>query len=208
MDEEFAQDEEMAIEDNDSMLLPDPTIDERIEEDLPEVEALFEELPPDVEITPYENTLVQEPAQLIPDENDELIEQIAKEVDETFIYKKIEEESLEEEENLTEDDLNFIDDMNLNEDELLDEEALSEDFEQIQAGSNASKSEQLPVYAAKTPTTDQVFKIGDHVAHPKYGEGIVEKLLNHGGKPLCLINFTNGVGRRHLDPAISEITIL
>lgn len=192
------------IEDEESkILLPDPTIDERIEEDLPEVEALFEELPEDVEITPYENTLVQEPAQLIPDE-DELIQQVAREVDEAFIYNKIEEDNLLDEDSLTEDDLNYIDDINLNEDE---EFGNAEEFEQIQNGSTQNQQDNLPIYPANTPTTKQVFEPGDHVAHPKYGEGIVEKMISAGDKTLCSINFAN-FGRRLLDPAISEITSL
>jgi len=211
LDEEFVEEDNISIDeeindfDNEvsEVILPDPTIDERIEEDLPEVEALFEELPEDVEITPYENTLVQEPAQLMPDD-EELVRQVAKEIDETFIYKKIEEDNLFDEDALTEDDLNYIDDINLNEDENIEQ---VEEFEQIQANRTQSQQENLPIYPAKTPTTQKVFEAGDHVAHPKYGEGIVEKMISAGDKTLCSINFAN-FGRRLLDPAISEITIL
>ena len=211
LNEEFVEEDNISIDeeindfDNEvsEVILPDPTIDERIEEDLPEVEALFEELPEDVEITPYENTLVQEPAQLMPDD-EELVRQVAKEIDETFIYKKIEEDNLFDEDALTEDDLNYIDDINLNEDENIEQ---VEEFEQIQANRTQSQQENLPIYPAKTPTTQKVFEAGDHVAHPKYGEGIVEKMISAGDKTLCSINFAN-FGRRLLDPAISEITIL
>ena len=211
LEEEFVEEDNISIDeeindfDNEvsEVILPDPTIDERIEEDLPEVEALFEELPEDVEITPYENTLVQEPAQLMPDD-EELVRQVAKEIDETFIYKKIEEDNLFDEDALTEDDLNYIDDINLNEDENIEQ---VEEFEQIQANRTQSQQENLPIYPAKTPTTQKVFEAGDHVAHPKYGEGIVEKMISAGDKTLCSINFAN-FGRRLLDPAISEITIL
>ena len=57
------------------------------------------------------------------------------------------------------------------------------------------------------PETAQTFEQGDHVSHPKYGEGIVEKMIRYGNKTLCSINFVN-VGRRLLDPAISEISKL
>lgn len=49
------------------------------------------------------------------------------------------------------------------------------------------------------------FEQGDKVSHPKYGIGIVEKMIKYGNKTLCSINFEN-VGRRLLDPAISEIS--
>lgn len=209
LNEELMDDENIALEDSaldeniedgeENIILPDPSIDERIEQDLPDVETIFEELPPDVEVTPYENTLVQEPAQLMPDD-DELREQVAKEIDETFIYNKIEEDTLSEDDSLTEDDLNFIDDMNSS------DEPSEQKIEKQEAVQN-EENDNIPVYAAKTPTTNQKFEAGDRVAHPKYGEGVVEKMIKYGDKTLCSINFAN-VGRRLLDPAISEITIL
>ncbi|MBO5434635.1 hypothetical protein J6A31_02280, partial [bacterium] len=209
--ENMTIEEETFVEEDEALTLPDPTIDERIEEDLPEVEALFEELPPDEEVTPYENTMIQEPAQLMPDANDELIEQVAREVDETFIYNKIEEDNLLNEDSLTEDDLNFIDDITLNDNETLEEDEYSnvDELEQIQTGAKAQNSqEELPIYPAQTPVSNQTFEPGDHVAHPKYGEGIVEKMVRTGkDKVLCSINFANH-GRRLLDPAISEISLL
>ena len=209
--ENMTIEEETFVEEDEALTLPDPTIDERIEEDLPEVEALFEELPPDEEVTPYENTMIQEPAQLMPDANDELIEQVAREVDETFIYNKIEEDNLLNEDSLTEDDLNFIDDITLNDNETLEEDEYSnvDELEQIQTGAKTQNSqEELPIYPAQTPVSNQTFEPGDHVAHPKYGEGIVEKMVRTGkDKVLCSINFANH-GRRLLDPAISEISLL
>ncbi len=201
INEESLELEETALDETseEELVLPDPSIDERIEQDLPDVETIFEELPPDVELTPYENTLVQEPAQLMPDD-DELREQVAKEIDENFIYNKIEEDTLLEEDSLTEDDLNFIDGIN-SEDEQQDPQNEKE------APIQEAESDDIPVYAAKAPVTNQKFEAGDRVAHPKYGEGVVEKMIKYGDKTLCSINFAN-IGRRLLDPAISEITIL
>lgn len=201
INEEPLELEETALDENpeEELVLPDPSIDERIEQDLPDVETIFEELPPDVEVTPYENTLVQEPAQLMPDD-EELREQVSKEIDENFIYNKIEEETLLEEDSLTEDDLNFIDGINSNDEQ---QESNNENEAQMQKEENND----IPVYAAKTPVTNQKIEAGDRVAHPKYGEGFVEKMIKYGDKTLCSINFAN-VGRRLLDPAISEITIL
>jgi hypothetical protein len=51
------------------------------------------------------------------------------------------------------------------------------------------------------------FETGDEVSHQKYGHGIVEKMIKYGAKTLVSINFDD-VGKRLLDPAISEITKL
>ena len=96
------------------------------------------------------------------------------------------EEELEEEA-LTEDDLNFIEDVNIGTAEI-------------------SEEINVPVYPAETPIKEDIptFEQGDRVSHPKYGEGVVEKMIKYGNKTLCSINFVN-IGRRLLDPAISEI---
>lgn len=68
----------------------------------------------------------------------------------------------------------------------------------------------VPVYDADEflPEKEvETFEQGDSVSHPKYGHGVVEKMIKYGNKTLCSINFDN-VGRRLLDPAISEITKL
>lgn len=97
------------------------------------------------------------------------------------------EDELAEEENLTEDDLNFIEDVNIGTTEINEEI-------------------NVPIYPAETTVKGdgQVFEQGDRVTHPKYGEGVVEKMIKYGNKTLCSINFAN-IGRRLLDPAISEL---
>lgn len=101
--------------------------------------------------------------------------------------QETEEEQEPEEEVLTEDDLNFIEDVNI-------------------GSSNVPEELNVPVYPAETPVKDDipVFEQGDRVTHPKYGEGVVEKMIKYGNKTLCSINFVN-IGRRLLDPAMSEI---
>ena len=86
---------------------------------------------------------------------------------------------------LTEDDLNFIEDINNNVEE--------------------EKPPVVPVYPTEDPGEAPAFEQGDRVTHPKYGEGVVEKMIKYGNKTLCSINFVN-VGRRLLDPAISEMS--
>lgn len=64
----------------------------------------------------------------------------------------------------------------------------------------------VPIYSADVETTAASDSIdqGDIVMHPKYGKGVVEKLINYGTKTLCSINFDN-VGRRLLDPSLAEL---
>lgn len=64
----------------------------------------------------------------------------------------------------------------------------------------------VPIYSAEVEPKVKAdeFEQGDIVTHPKYGKGVVEKLINYGAKTLCSINFDN-VGRRLLDPTLAEI---
>lgn len=64
----------------------------------------------------------------------------------------------------------------------------------------------VPIYSADVETTvaSDSLDQGDIVMHPKYGKGVVEKLINYGSKTLCSINFDN-VGRRLLDPSLAEL---
>jgi hypothetical protein len=52
------------------------------------------------------------------------------------------------------------------------------------------------------------FAQGDTVEHKKYGRGVVEKIIKYGNKTLCSITFENNIGRRLLDPTITEIVKL
>ena len=70
----------------------------------------------------------------------------------------------------------------------------------------------VPVYPAQEensqePEEEIPFKQGDLVNHPRYGKGFVEKTIKYGNKSLCSISFEN-VGRRLLDPTISDLTKL
>lgn len=117
------------------------------------------------------------------------MDKAAKDVDELlFSQEKQEIPSLDEieepETDLTEDDLNFIEDIN---------------------GVDDENPPVVPVYPAEDLGSAPIFEQGDRVTHPKYGEGVVEKMIKYGNKTLCSINFVN-VGRRLLDPAISEIS--
>jgi len=66
-------------------------------------------------------------------------------------------------------------------------------------------SQVVPVYSAdeEIDDSDIDFEKGDVINHPKYGRGIVEKIIKYGNRTLCSISFEN-VGRRLLDPSVSE----
>lgn len=181
-----------------------------------------------------------------PSTHDELVEQVAKDVDEVF-YTKQEElptiEDITEPDKLTEDDLDFIDDLAveqpaeeqeqfeisennensfdeqpelITEEEIITEEPVQEDFpSDYEVENNADDDLNLdepqppvvPVYPSDEPVLSDdapQFEQGDMVSHPKYGKGVIEKLIKYGNKTLCSISFEN-IGRRLLDPAISEI---
>ena len=166
---------------------------------------------PEEVISEYSEDIVEAEAPVIEDNNDEPYVDDVKE-------------------NLTEDDLNFIDDVNgvnsettSTEEETLPEaesesytESEEEDngeFEPIQEtfveGTPAEEETPpvVPIYPVEEETpvsgVQQDFEAGDRVTHPKYGEGIVEKMVKFGNKVLCAISFANG--RRLLDPTISQI---
>lgn len=158
----------------------------------------------DIDIEP--DFQVQEP-QII-ENNDDIVEQIAQDIDKT-LYEKLPEEETNLDyletltaDELTEDDLNLIDDItsNVSEDNL--ENALPDFSEQ-------EPVPVVPIYPAEDiePATAQTLEPGDKVSTPKYGQGVVEKMIKYGNKTLCSIEFPN-IGRRLLDPAMTEITKL
>lgn len=139
--------------------------------------------------------------------NDEIVAQVAKDVDKAF-YEKLPEENYElpesdnsENDELTEDDLNLIDDLAIDETNL--------EMDNFQESENVEQTPVVPIYETENlePNENQKLEPGDRVSTPKYGEGIVEKMIKYGNKILCSIEFPN-IGRRLLDPAMSEITKL
>ena len=136
----------------------------------------------------------------------------------------IPEAELEEDEisqgSLTEDDLDFIDetqfeqteaeeDMYLQDDITADEDEIVEDtYDELSYSENQPPV--VPVYTEDDNLSDtniNELQQGDSVTHPRYGRGVVEKIIKYGNKTLCSISFEN-VGRRLLDPSISDLTKL
>ena len=157
-------------------------------------------LEPEIDYSVEENDIeanYQEP--LTYEDNEAMIEQAAKDVDK-FIYEKLPDEDISlndlsamQTDELTEDDLNLIGDLAT--DNLADVPEYVEDQPPI-----------VPIYNAEDIETQepQNFEAGDKVSSPKYGEGVVEKMIKYGNKMLCSIEFPN-IGRRLLDPAMTEI---
>ncbi len=76
--------------------------------------------------------------------------------------------------------------------------------------SASDDSQMVPIYTPEEvqPADDTPkFESGDVVSHPKYGQGVVEKMINYGNKTLCSISFVN-IGRRLLDPNLSELKLV
>lgn len=122
------------------------------------------------------------------------------------------EDSGEDIPDLTEDDLNFIEDNSVASQEEV-EDVISEPMQGESYVEDPYIEEQtpvVPVYPAQDmPIADDDFQFsqGDAVTHPRYGRGVIEKIIKYGNKTLCSISFEN-VGRRLLDPSISEFTKL
>lgn len=136
------------------------------------------------------------------DENEAMIEQAAKDVDK-LIYEKLPNENVTlddlsdlQSDELTEDDLNLIGDL-ASDNGITPEPELEYNEEQPPV---------VPIYNAEDiePQEQQSLEPGDRVSSPKYGEGVVEKMIKYGNKMLCSIEFPN-IGRRLLDPAMTEI---
>lgn len=177
---ESEDDETNSTNDNEVITLEEPEIDYSIDE---------------VDIEPE----IQEPQ--IVENNDTLEEQAVKEVDK-LIYEKLPDEDKLAIDELTEDDLNLIGDLNA-------ENIITPDFNQNNTQDIEEQPPVVPIYSADDIQTEntQNFEPGDRVSTAKYGEGVVSKMTKYGNKMLCLIEFPK-IGRRLLDPAVTEVTKL
>ena len=212
----------------------------------------FQEDDTDLSDAYQESTFEQE----IEQNREELVEQVAQDVDAAF-YRKLDEDTVESEddvapeiflddeeaEELSESDLDFIQSMPMsisddtenysveeingyvepNETFVFGEEVSSEDgMEEFsvdnsemfvdESDDNDEISQMVPIYTPEEFSQDvavnvPVFDAGDVVSHPKYGQGVVEKMINYGNKTLCSISFVN-IGRRLLDPSLSELRLV
>lgn len=168
-------------------------------------------------LPPVNNLLAEEDEDLdeiLPQQEDLQITEEPEMLD--FAVDDIADESLLEEPvndaALTEDDLNFIEDNQMAEsDDIFDGMEINEPIDEPSYQEDPYVTEQtpvVPVYPADENSAvdnESEFEQGDSVTHPRYGRGVVEKIIKYGNKTLCSISFEN-VGRRLLDPSISELT--
>jgi len=193
--ENIMSDDELGQEENIEQDLEEEQVVEQ-EDELDEV--VSEELPEDEEYMEHPN-----------------ISEIASELQEPLELDLPEDELSEEdlvEDDLSEEDLDYIDDAlpTLEEPEAQGEDIadISEDDLYSQDEEEFDKPPVVPIYPAEgveSEAADDAFGYaqGDVVTHPRYGRGVIEKIIKYGNKTLCSISFDN-VGRRLLDPSISE----
>ena len=193
---------------NDELLIPN--ILDTEEEEISENIGYFEEnVEDDIFVEPLNDSLIETEFDIKPSQDEfsheDLVEQVAKDVDKVF-YEKLPAEDVDFDEELvvdelTDDDLNLIDD-------IVESNDLSEEDEYIDEDSEFEElAPVVPIYEAEHDEITQIFEPGDRVSSPKFGEGIVERMVQYGNKMLCLINFPE-IGRRTLDPSMTELTKL
>lgn len=198
------QPEENSFEDTQAQ---EPVIES--EQIIPDTEEIIEE--PESQkmeiIEPVANVMEEEsfePETLTETEFDNYVQESEESEPEPEI-QSVEELIPEEDETvLSEDDLDFIEENQLPELEDIEDYIEESPYDEEQ-------TPVVPVYPAEDEDAGLEsageFNQGDSVTHPRYGRGVIEKIINYGNKTLCSISFEN-VGRRLLDPTISELTKL
>ncbi len=163
--------------------------------DITEEDNQIDEIPDNDEPQIIEEPTIAEDESVVVEEiqepsDDDIVEQVAKDVDKVF-YEKLPADDDIEEDVLTEDDLNLIDDL----------ENIEPEEPEVDA-----QTPVVPIYPADDIEENEVqtFEPGDRVSTPKYGEGVVENMVKYGDKLLCSIDFPN-IGRRLLNPAVTDI---
>ena len=195
-----AVDNILELEDSDSQIIAEPLKVENGSTD-----TVITELP---EEQYYDDSQEEETL----DTQDEVVEQVVKDVDRAF-YEKLPEDDgdfisigdeISSEDELTEDDLNVIDDLTSDDIALMGD---SDEESTIDILPEEENPPVVPIYPADDIEEKDglTFEPGEKVTTAKYGDGIVEKMIKYGNKMLCSINFPS-IGRRLLDPAITEIT--
>ncbi len=173
-----------------------PESDETADYELPDEEAQEEVIEDNSE--PEQSNVIESVENIMQDYEEE---ETTESFENSESEQPVSEDEVVSDEPLTEDDLDFIennqDDISAEEDAIPD---YSDDMEE--------KTPPVPVFDTEEEISDAEienigFKQGDEVNHPRYGKGVVEKIIKYGNKTLCSISFEN-VGRRLLDPSISD----
>lgn len=196
IDDEIPQIEESGIIDEPAIELPQESVEDNNKNIVEPVSNILD----DESISEEDQGLTEDDLELDPlPEQDDL---------QSFDEEDLTDEPLDEDSTaLTEDDLNFIDDNQIAQPSSMYEEQEPEITDDYQESPYIEEQTPVvPVYPAEQEPTEESgdFQQGDSVTHPRYGRGVVEKIIKYGNKTLCSISFEN-VGRRLLDPTISEL---
>ena len=196
IDEEIPQIEESGIIDEPAIELPQ----ESVEDNNKNIGEPVSNILDDESISEEDQGLTEDDLELDPLPEQEDLQ--------SFDEEDLTDEPLDEDSTaLTEDDLNFIDDNQIAQPSSMYEEQEPEITDDYQESPYIEEQTPVvPVYPAEQEPTEESgdFQQGDSVTHPRYGRGVVEKIIKYGNKTLCSISFEN-VGRRLLDPTISEL---
>lgn len=196
IDEEIPQIEESGIIDEPAIELPQESVEDNNKNIVEPVSNILD----DESISEEDQGLTEDDLELDPLQEQEDLQ--------SFDEEDLTDEPLDEDSTaLTEDDLNFIDDNQIAQPSSMYEEQEPEITDDYQESPYIEEQTPVvPVYPAEQEPTEESgdFQQGDSVTHPRYGRGVVEKIIKYGNKTLCSISFEN-VGRRLLDPTISEL---
>lgn len=196
IDEEIPQIEESGIIDEPAIELPQESEEDNSKNIVEPVSNILD----DESISEEDQGLTEDDLELDPLPEQEDLQ--------SFDEEDLTDEPLDEDSTaLTEDDLNFIDDNQIAQPSSIYEEQEPEITDDYQESPYIEEQTPVvPVYPAEQEPTEESgdFQQGDSVTHPRYGRGVVEKIIKYGNKTLCSISFEN-VGRRLLDPTISEL---
>ncbi|MCM1339849.1 MAG: hypothetical protein NC191_09280 [Muribaculaceae bacterium] len=205
---------DMPIEPTSSLIVSEPVIEETsivdadsasvstaVNNETPEIIEPVSNIMADDNLVDFQDVTQQE---VLPQDDvvDEVYEDLSLPMEDDELISE-EDDGLDfEDDSLSEEDLNFIE-----ESQTLPEE----DFGEYEESPYVEEQPPVvPVYPADEDASVLSvgeFAQGDSVTHPRYGRGVVEKIIKYGNKTLCSISFEN-VGRRLLDPTISELTKL
>lgn len=195
IDEEIPQIEESGIIDEPAIELPQESV-----EDNKNIVEPVSNILDDESISEEDQGLTEDDLELDPLPEQEDLQ--------SFDEEDLTDEPLDDDSTaLTEDDLNFIDDNQIAQPSSMYEEQEPEITDDYQESPYIEEQTPVvPVYPAEQEPAEESgdFQQGDSVTHPRYGRGVVEKIIKYGNKTLCSISFEN-VGRRLLDPTISEL---
>ncbi len=141
----------------------------------------------------------------------EVVEEIHENISEPVVAPKEQEIiNVEPSDELTEEDLDMISelDVELHQAEVEEQKAQEKASEPIipKYIDDTPEEPSLPVFPQPELQSNKNinFEKNDRVRHSKFGEGVVEKVINYGNKKLCSIYFEK-VGRRLLEPHVSEL---